>query len=147
MSESVELSLEKGRKFITCCENKNEHIVYEPVEFPCCGLNACRKCIENSFITFCRICQRPYGEKELLCQTVNKSAYEFIEDNLTELFEELKEKQPRKDVEELTRAMLGEKIKNIEENIDLRVKSLKSEIDKYSENYKSKLKDFNDYAN
>ena len=65
---------------------------------------------------------------------------------LPQLYKELKEKQPTKDAEIIIKKLLDEKQKHIEESIDLRVECLKIEIDKYSENFKLKLKSYNDDA-
>ena len=142
------MSIEESRELITCCVNNDGHIVHEPLHISCCSLNACRKCIKNlSNIEFvCKKCGKTQNKKELLDQTVNKSTEHLVRKILPQLFKAIKEKLPTKDAEILIKKLLVEKIKHIEESIDSRVKSLKIEIDKYSENYKSKLKNFNDDA-
>ena len=138
------MSIEEIREQITCCVKNDGHIVHEPLHMSCCGLNACRECIKNlsDFEFVCKKCDKTQNKKHLLDQTVNISAEHLVKVYLKDLYKELKEKQPTEDTQIFIKERLDEKIKYI----DLRVESLKSEIDKYSENYKSKLKNFNDDA-
>lgn len=126
------------------CVRKDDHIVKEPVSLSCgCGHYICKDCIPDIGSINCKICRNEiqlYDPKE----TEIASAKEIIKSSLNELFEDL-EKHATDEIRKVKRLleerepMIDAKIKYIEEEIEIRILSMKDNLDKLFEKFKDDL--------
>ena len=80
-------------KQMRCCLYDDEHIVHEPIVLKC-GLNACKKCVDNSAISTlkCFGCNGTHEKNDLINAPISKFKESFIKSFLPNLFQDLNAK-------------------------------------------------------
>jgi hypothetical protein len=75
---------------IRCFLSDDGHIVHEPILLKC-GLNACKKCIDNSAVATidCFGCNGTHAKNELINAPIVKCVESFIQSVLPNLFQDL----------------------------------------------------------
>jgi hypothetical protein len=129
-----------------CCSSTDGHITIEPVLLRCGG-NICKQCIIESDKRFinCFECHGKHKRKHVLESPNNKIVETMVHSFLNDLFQYvdsifkettdgLKERSMIKDI--------NEKIREIENEMDLRVQSLVAAIHEYRDECKLELENY-----
>ena len=79
---------------LTCCLNKDQHIVEEPIQICECGANACKNCLIQTISESinCTICNRVHDKNSLLKWPVSKASKRLIEAYSEEIIKNLDSK-------------------------------------------------------
>jgi hypothetical protein len=153
---------------IKCCLNNNDHFINEPILLEC-GANACKKCVFDSTNSTlrCYSCNGSHERNDLLNAPINKMVVSVIELFSNDLIQNLNES-----LESSVACLKGlaflfllksfftsflqiiidgtiinemqVKIQSIENEIEMRVGSLIVGLNKYRDDSKLKLKEYND---
>ena len=161
MSEDL---ISKNIVLLKCClsEQQESHTVFEPIKLKCEG-NACKKCVLESLNDSfkCFNCNDQHKKEDFLDASVDKMSESLIKLSLNNFFEELREKLKfltdnlkgmiffrfltkiyYKCLEENMIEEMQNKLFNIENEMDIRVESLISEIHQYRNEFKLELNEF-----